>query len=371
MALTNFAALTNEELTVWSRDFWSKARNAQFLNQFMGESHNSMIHKITELTKTKKGARAVLTLVNDLEGDGVAGDRTLEGNEEALSSEELVINIDQLRHANRHEGKMAEQRSVVGFRKESRDKLAYWMADRLDQMAFLTLSGVTFDMKNNGAQRVGSDLVNLDYANVLAPSDNRYYRWDETSGLIGGGVADNADLVAADVITWEMLIDLRAAAEEDYIRPVRMENGVALYHVFVSPTTMAHLKKDADFLANLRNAGVRGGSNPLFKGAESYYVDGLAIHAHRHVYNTRGATSGVGKWGAGSDVDGCRVLFCGAQAMGFADIGMPEWVEKGFDYENQQGISIGKIAGMLKPQFVSKSYGTVEDFGLIAVDVAQ
>lgn len=367
MALTNFAALTNEELTVWSRDFWSKARNAQFLTQFMGESHNSMIHKITELTKTKKGARAVLTLVNDLEGDGVAGDRTLEGNEEALTSEELVIQIDQLRHANRHEGKMAEQKSVVTFRKESRDKLAYWMADRLDQMAFLTLSGVTFDMKNNGAVRVGSDLVNLEYANQLAPTSNRYFRWDATTGLMQEA---NTNLTTADTLSWKMMIELRAWAEEDYVKPVRMNDGVAVYHVFVTPTAMASLKQDADFLANLRNAAPRSTSNPLFKGAESYYIDGLAIHSYRHVYNTRGAASGS-KWGGSGDVDGCRVLFCGAQALGFADIGQPEWVEEGFDYENQQGIAIGKICGMLKPQFVSKSYGTVEDFSVIAVDVAQ
>ena len=61
-----------------------------------------------------------------------------------------------------------------------------------------------------------------------------------------------------------------------------------------------------------------------------------------------------------------------AQAMGMADIGAPEWVEKGFDYENQQGISTGKILGFLKPKFTSQyTNGTLEDFGVIAVDVAQ
>lgn len=367
MALTNFAALTDEELTVWSRDFWSKARNAQFMTQFMGDSHMAMIHRVTELTKTKKGARAVITLVDDLKGDGVAGDRTLEGNEEALESEDIVINIDQLRHANRHYGKMADQKSVVNFRTESRDKLAYWMADRLDQMAFLTLSGVTYDMSNNGVPRVGSDLVNLEYANSLAPTTNRHFRWDATTGLEAG---NTAAVDSADVITWQTFIDARAQAEEDYIKPVRTESGVAMYHCFVTPTTMAHLKKDADFLANLRNAAPRSNSNPLFKGAESYYIDGLAIHSFRHVYNTRGAASGS-RWGGSGTVHGCRMLFCGAQALAFADIGTPEWVEEGFDYKNQQGISIGKICGMLKPQFESVTTGTLEDFGVMCIDVAQ
>jgi hypothetical protein len=86
MALTNFALLTNEQKTVWSMDMWKQARNMSFVNQFLGNGPNSLIQHITELKKTEKGARAVITLLTDLEGDGIAGDRTLEGNEEALKS---------------------------------------------------------------------------------------------------------------------------------------------------------------------------------------------------------------------------------------------------------------------------------------------
>ena len=39
--------------------------------------------------------RAVLTLLADLAGDGVAGDRQLEGNEEAMRTFDQVIRIDQ------------------------------------------------------------------------------------------------------------------------------------------------------------------------------------------------------------------------------------------------------------------------------------
>jgi hypothetical protein len=71
-------------------------------------------------------------------------------------------------------------------------------------------------------------------------------------------------------------------------------------------------------------------------------------------------------------VDGCQVLFCGAQALGMADIGSPEWVEKGFDYDNQQGISIGKILGFLKPKFGNiYENNSVEDFGVLSCYVAQ
>jgi hypothetical protein len=150
VSLTNFAALTNEQKTVWSRDFWAAARNASFINKFAGTGPNSMVQRIPELTKDEKGARAVITLVADLVGEGVAGDNTLEGNEEAMKSFDQVIRIDQLRHANQHLGRMADQKSVVNFREQSRDKLAYWIGDRMDQIAFLTLTGVSYAFKNTG-----------------------------------------------------------------------------------------------------------------------------------------------------------------------------------------------------------------------------
>ena len=360
MALTNFAALTSEQYTVWSKDLWASARNRQFLNSFTGDGDNAMVQRVTELTKTRKGARAVITLVQDLVGDGVAGDRTLEGNEESMSSDEIVINIDQLRHAVRHEGKMAEQKSVITFREQARDKLAYWLADRVDQMAFLTLSGVAYSYTTGGASRTGSDLVNLDFAgDVTAPSTNRYLVWDKT----GFGVnSANTSLAADDLPTWEMLIDLKAYAKDHYVKPIRGEGGLELYHVFMTPKGIAALKKDDSFIQAWRHAMPRGSDNPLFKGSNAIYVDGLAIHEYRHVYHSSA-------WGGGA-IAGQRLLLCGAQALAYADIGDPEWVEKGFDYDNSQGIETGKILGFEKPKFYSIYDSAEEDFGVIAVDTA-
>ena len=140
--LTNFSLLTNEQKTIWSRDTWKNARNLSFIGKFLGEGPTALVQHITELKKSEKGARAVITLLADLTGDGVAGDRTLEGNEEQMQTFDQVIRIDQLRHANRHEGKMADQKSVVEFRNNSKNVLAYWLSDRIDQMAFLTLAGI-------------------------------------------------------------------------------------------------------------------------------------------------------------------------------------------------------------------------------------
>lgn len=370
MALTNFGALTDEQLTIWSRDTWKQARNLAFTNRFLGEGPNSMIQHITELTKTKKGARAVITLLADLQGDGVAGDRTLEGNEEAMLTFDQVIRIDQLRHANRHEGRMADQKSVVTFRDNSKNVLAYWLADRIDQMAFLTLSGVSYAMHNTGVARVGSDLAALEFADdVSAPSAKRRVRWNGTTKTIVEGGA-TTDVAAADTPMWELFVQLKAYAKERYVRGVQEGGGEESYHAFLSPTAMAKLKLDKTYMENLRHAQARDGKNPLFTGA-TVKIDNIYLHEFRHVYNTRKAASGS-KWGSDGTVDGCQVLFCGAQALGMADIGAPEWVEKGFDYDNQQGISVGKILGFLKPKFGNiYEGGSVEDFGVISAYVAQ
>ena len=368
MALTNFALLTAEQKTVWSMDLWKQARNYSFVNKFLGKDANSLITHVDELKKSEKGARAVMTLLADLQGDGVAGDRTLEGNEEALQTSEQVIRIDQMRHANRHEGRMADQKSVVEFRSNSRDVLAYWLADRIDQLAFLTVSGVSYAYKNNGAARVGSDFPFLEFAaDVAAPSSQRVARWDKTNGLLIGGVT--GDLATEDTPTWKLFVDLKAYAKDQYIRGVKDGNGEETFHVFMTPQAMARLKLDDTFMQNVRHAQQRGDSNPLFTGS-TIKIDGMYFHEFRHVYNTAGAAGGS-KWGAGA-VDGCQILFCGAQALGMADIGNPEWVEKGFDYENQQGISVAKILGFLKPKFNSIYSGnTTQDFGVISVYAAQ
>ena len=371
---TNFSLLTNEQKTVWSRDLWEQARNVSFIGKFLGKDSNSIIQRVTELKASEKGARAVLTLVHDMEGDGVAGDRTLKGNEEKLRSSDITIRLDQLRNANTNEGKMADQKSIVNFREQSRDKLAYWLADRIDQLAFLTLSGVAYSVKNSGGARTGSDLPYLEFASdVAAPSAKRYGQWDEgtkqilwgtgNSGIVGGAVG------TGDYPCWEMLVQAKAYAKDNYIRGVREKGGEENYHVFFSPQAMARLKLDPTFMQNLRHAQTRDSSNPLFTGS-TIKVDGLYLHEFRHVVNTRNAASGS-KWGGGT-VDGCQVLFCGAQAMGFADLGDPEWNEEYDDYKNRMGIETGKILGFRKPQFYTQySGGTTEDFGVLSLYTAQ
>lgn len=367
MATTNFAALTNEQKTIWSKDLWRQARNLSFINQFAATGPTALVQRVTELTKSEKGARAVMTLVADMVTDGIAGDNTLEGNEESLKSYDQVIQIDQLRNANKHKGRMADQRSVINFREVSKDVLAYWLADRIDQMAFLTMSGIGYSFHNTGAARpVTSQLSQLAFAgDVKTLTSNRWYRWDKTDGLVAAGTASVA---ADDTPTYAMLVQAKAKAKASYMRGVRGPAGQETYHVFMHPLGIAKLKLDPDFLANMRYAymGTKD-DNPMMNGS-FVMSDGLIIHEFRHVFNTTGAASGS-KWGGGT-IDGQAVLLCGAQSLGMADLGAPLWVEEGKDYENQQAISCSKIFGFLCPQYHNIYTNQVETFGVMRIDTA-
>ena len=379
MANTNFSALTSEQLTIWSRDFWRVARNMSFINQFAGSGPNSMVQEISELTQSEKGARAVLTLLADMTGDGIVEENTLESNEEALRSFDIVVQLDQLRFANRLSGRLADQKSVVNFREHSRDALAYAMADRIDQLAFLSLAGIAYTNKNNGALRPvltsGQNLGDLTFnSDVTAPTSNRHKRINGND-LAAGSVTS---ITASDTLKYRHIVDLKAFAKDQYIRGMRGAGNEEMYHFFVSPQVMADLKLDSDFLSNVRSAGIRGPNNELFAGSSSLMVDGVMVHEFRHVFNTSGATSGSSseagsagyKGGSGANVDYASCLFCGAQALAMADIGLPEIVEDTFDYGNQNGISIGKIFGLKKPKYNSDVTGQAEDFGVIRLDVA-
>ncbi|MGD9263015.1 MAG: DUF4043 family protein [Methyloceanibacter sp.] len=368
--------MTDEDYTKWSMSFWKHQREYSFMTRFLGSGPDSLIQRVTEFTQSQKGARAVLTLIQDALGDGVAGDRTLEGNEEQLRSDDEVIRVDQLRHAHALEGRVADQKSIVNFRKEARDVLAYWMADRTDQLCMHHMSGVSTTMRLDGSPRTGSDFPFLEFnADIKPPTVNRHLRWDDsgttaptrTGNLIGipadGNPVATTDVAANDIPCWEMLVMLKALAQDLKIKPVRGNSlGTELFHVFMHPNALAQLKLDPNFISAQRDAMPRTPNNPLFKSFDTTYVDGLAISSTRYSYHPS-------DWGAGA-IKGNRVLLCGAQALGYAEIGRPYWVEEEKDYKNRPAISIGKMFGFLKPQFENDmTAGTTEDFGILACDV--
>lgn len=367
MAETDFGALSAAQKKVWSAKIWQQGRDQNFWmsNGFVGEGTADTtrpIHRVTELTKTDRGDVAVMQLVADLAGDGIAGDNTLDGNEESLFNDTIEIKIDQLRNGVRNKGRMSEQKTVIRFRTVAREKLGFWLADKIDEMMFLVASGVAFTFKTNGATRVGSQLPSLAFAaSVSAPTTGRI--------RYAGAATSTATLTAADKMTWNLLVTSRAFAKRKKVKPIR--NGGKEYYVVVMSTEQARdLKTDNTYQTLVSKAAPRGSDNPLFTGAFAV-VDGLILYDHNKIFCTLGASSGS-KYGAAGLVDGAQALLLGAQAVGFATIGDMEYEESdNTDYKNKPGIGIGRIIGLLKPVFISsEDSGTDQDFGVVSLYTA-
>ncbi|MFV0437496.1 MAG: N4-gp56 family major capsid protein [Desulfopila sp.] len=369
MNITNFAGLTSEQKTYWMRDLWTYMRTESFVSKLMSTSHNAAIQHIKNLTKTEKGTRAIMQPVGELVKRGVSNDNQREGKEEALQNFQVDVNMGLISHQVKNKGKLSDQQSVINFREIARDRLKYWLSDSIDTMAFLVMSGIGLDYNLDGSvysveEGEPNPWDELGFAaDVTPPSAGRHFYFDGTDIQSG----DTSAITSACLPRYGMLVDLRAYAKVSHLKPISM--GGKDYYLYVcDPRVIAELKKDNDFLRAVTGAADRGQKNPFFSGSLST-IDGLVLMEHEKCFNTKGADA-PNKWGAAGDVNGTRSLLLGSQALGMVDVGAPDWVEKGFDYDSKQGISTDKFIGFRKPRFYNQyTKNANEDFGAMAVDL--
>jgi len=364
MAAVDFGALSDAQKRIFALTIFMAGRDESFFesNGFIGKS-GAVIERITELTPTSRGDRVVMNLVNDLVGDGVAGDNQLEGQEEAVFNDTIELRIDQLRNAVRNRGRMAEQRTVLRFRQIANDKLSFWAAEKQDELFFLTISGISYALKLDGTTRGTSQLPQLAFAaDIAAPSTGRR--------RFAGSATSTSNLTAADKLTWNTAIQIQAYAKRKKIRPIR-SGGKDHYVFLISTEGRKDLVMDATYQQNVGRAAPRGTDNPLFKNAVAV-IDGLIIHEHNKVATTLGLTS-TNKWGSGGLVEGSQSLLLGAQALGYSTLGPVDYNESTLtDYGNRPAIAAGRMFGMLKPQFASltdldaNGRPTKQDFGVVS-----
>ena len=82
---------------------------------------------------------------------------------------------------------MNDQKTVVNFRDEAKDKLGHWLARIVAELAFSTMAGIDYDIALDGSARTypaGIDpLTGLSFGGrVTAPTSERHFRWDAAAG---------------------------------------------------------------------------------------------------------------------------------------------------------------------------------------------
>ena len=369
MAATDFGAISDAQVRVWAQKTWKEGRDNSFwcAKGFVSssdEDHNKPVSIVTKLSPSPSGAglSCVMQLVADMDGDGIVGDNQLEGNEEALTNDVQIIQIDQLRNGVKSKGKMAEQATVIRFRAEARGKLSFWLSEKIDELMHLTVAGRAYTLNTDGSTRAASQLPQLSFASdVVASSAGRI--------IHAGAATSEGAITNADKMSWELIIRARSYAYRQKLRPIR-DGGKDYFVLLMSTEQSRDLDLDSTYQTIVSRAAEKGSKNPLFMNAKAV-VGGVVLHEHNKTYNTQGLASGS-KWGVGGLVDGAHAHLLGAQALGFARVGEPFMGESdNTDYKNRPGTAFGRKLGLLKPQFITRAtQGAREDFGVIAVKSA-
>ena len=323
----SISALRNK---VWYKSLFADVPTMMFMNRFMGEGQGSIIQVVRDLSKGP-GEYVEFGLSTKLSGDGVTGDDELEGNEEEILTFQTELHIDQLRHAVRLKGRMDEKKVAYSMRKDAKEKLTTWWAERWDKEIIWKLSGVTAKT----------------FANTpTAPTTEHQ--------IIAGGAATE-DLLTSTMVMDTKVLDAakeKALLSSPKVRPIKLEGkqetGQAAYVYLLHPYQLSALKKDPIYNQAQREANTRGNDNPIFSGAAGVW-NGCAIYQHELCYTFTNNLS----------TTCARGLLLGQQA-GIVGIGEDErWVEEEKDYKNKWGISAGRIFGVIKTKFNSKDYGLI------------
>lgn len=346
MASTSYATGNALAVKVWAKKLFTESLKEAYISRFMGESSDSLIMVKPELSKSA-GDRITVGLRMQLSADGVQGDGTLEGNEEALTTYTDNVFIDQLRHATRSAGKMSEQRVAFNVRMENKNGLKDWWTNRLDTSFFNQVCGnnnVT-DTRYTGNQA------------TIAPSANNIIR--------PSAVANDQSLVSTNIFTLD-LIDRaveRAGTLSPMIRPINVD-GEKKYVMFLHDYQVTDLRISTSTgqWQDIQKAAMQGGrysNNNLIKGGSF-----LGEYNGVLLYKANRVTTGVNSSTAAVVTNARRAVLCGAQAGlmaygGYSGSQEMDWVEEEFDYGNQLGVSAGMIFGLKKTVFNSLDFGTV------------
>ena len=328
MGKTTFT--TDDALTkkLWDEALFRDAVKESYFTRFMGEGSDNIVQVKNALTKSK-GDKVTFGIRMRLTGTGVTDGQALEGAEEELTTYSDDVTIHQYRHAVRDNGALDRQRAMFSIDEESRSALADWGSEKIDQLAFDA---------------------------ILASPTRIFYKTSTGSTSTTTASTAKSALTAADgKLTPAMVSYIKAYAKTGGgrtivpIRPVKVD-GKEYYVLLVHPDCIYDWKVDPTVQQFLREAEVRGPSNPLFTGAVAVY-DGVVIHEHENCDIADDGGSGSVSWGKG--------VFMGAQSLVWAWGQRVQTVQKNFDYENEHGYAWGIMSGTNKPVFNSLDYGSL------------
>lgn len=350
----------------WDSDFFRDYVRSSRYRRYMGTDEASIIQLKENLT-AKKGDAVTFALVNELTGNGVTGNSTLQGNEERLNSRSHKLTVDVLRHAVAVDD-WDEQKSVIDLRDAAKVQLREWAQKKLRDAITLALGqidGVNFE-DATAAQRNTWTTNNQDRVLFGLTTSN----YNATFATAVGGLSAGEQLTPNAL----SLMKRMAQAASPKIKPVyNREMDQEWYVAFIGPKAWRDLTEDNPTtnvltLAN-RDARVRGEDNPLFTG-DSLVWDGIILREIPEI-----ASLSTISGSAGARIE--PVYLCGAQAIGAAWAQRTKSTTETTDYGFLHGVGVQEIRRIEKLRFgtaagadttTPKDHGIVTGFFAAAAD---
>lgn len=365
--MASTTVLSGLELTKWQAKFMREYVRDSGFDPYMGEALNSIICVKNDLQSD--GYTIRVPLVSRLTGNGVSGNTTLSGTEEALGQYFFDVTWEYYRHAITLTKKEREK-SANNLMEVVRPLLKEWASELVKFQlidCFHKIDGTVFASAAAGARNTwltnNADRVLFGSAKANASSN--------VHATALATVDSAADKLSTAVASLAKRI---ARAANPHIKPYISETyGREYYVMFCHPFCFRDLKADTVMQQANRDARAREGDamdkNPLFQDGDLIY-DGIIFREIPEFYsarttgvNTSTHLAGVGTTGIDVGVN----FLCGQQSLVFANKQLPMPTDK---TETDYGFVIGKgielAHGIEKARWANGS-GTTKDNGIVTV----
>lgn len=311
---------TNLIPKLWVSKVNKEGQTASWFNKLTAKDGSMPIHKNTDLVG-KKGISVTFPLKMELVGDGVTGNSTLLGSEEALVVHDFSITVDQTRQAVSSTA-WDSQKPVYEQWPEIKDSLVTWFANWQDKTLITKLTA-----SPTGTSATGE--------------------W-----MSAASAGTEVAITASDKLTTTLISKAkrRAKKHSPKVEPFKIDGG-EYYCLLVSLEASRDLRTDSVWISAQENAGVRDAmKNPIFSGALGIW-DGVAVYEWERVSVTAtGASSALVS----------HNLLLGKQCACYAIAKEMFPIKQETDYGNVLGQGICFWNGIAKSVYDSKDFGIIQ-----------
>lgn len=304
---------------------------ATFLAPLIGkqDERGSVIVHETELGK-KKGDKITVNNLEAVDAKKVikGGTTALRGQSQSLASFVDSVTIDQydLPVSSKTKGSIDKQRGMFEIDETAKAQLMKGAPGVIDDMLFTAL--------------------------YLSPTRTVY----------GGTATSTATLTVNDKLTPQLITFLetiarggdRDASDNRVYEPLEpiMVDGKQYLLFMTDWNTYYDFRRNNEYLQTMREAELRGSSNPIFKWADAVWGNVIVKVADRTPTSLTG--------GVGSDVPYSKSMLLGANALMYADAGNPEIVEDWDKIDKIMYYNWTALMGAKKVQFNGKDRGCIQ-----------